>query len=104
MNVTWYLHISMTHGKKIRGSTHSTEKNIGRYILIYKHKYIYYIYVYQCLNESESKTFSKRGEDDAHLINTQGEDKTSHKSRNRGWTSADRSTKATLMRTVPRSI
>jgi hypothetical protein len=59
-------------------------KNIGRYILIYKHKYIYYIHVYQCLNESESKTFSKRGEDDAHLINTQGEDKTSHKSRNRG--------------------
>ena len=28
----------------------------------------------------------------------------SHKSRNRGWTSADRSTKATLMLTVPRSI
>ena len=27
-----------------------------------------------------------------------------HKSRNRGWTSADRSTKATLMLTVPRSI
>ena len=28
----------------------------------------------------------------------------SHKSRNRGWTSADRSTKATLMLTVPRSF
>ena len=28
----------------------------------------------------------------------------SHKSRNRGWTSADRSTKATLMLTVPRSL
>ena len=36
--------------------------------------------------------------------NTTTQNGASHKSRNRGWTSADRSTKATLMLTVPRSI
>ena len=68
---------------------------------------------YQCRIQKESRHYILQRKDRkskegggwcSSYQHSKSEDKTSHKSRNRGWTSADRSTKATLMRTVPRSI